>query len=87
MNDRDRLGKLIAKGRWHFILVRGVLGWGLGSAALIALWQLFSRKHGITVGVVMPFVVLPPFGIFWGAWMWRFLKRRYDKMLADVHDH
>jgi len=44
---------------------------------------LFSKKQGITIEVVMPFVVLPPIGILWGAWLWWFLKRKYDKMLAD----
>jgi hypothetical protein len=72
----------MSKGRRHFILVRGVLVWGLGTATLISAWNLIS-KGTITREVIMPFIVFPPLGILWGAWTWRFLERRYEKRSAE----
>ncbi len=82
MNKRERLARIIGKGKLHFILVRGVLRWGLVSATLVGTWEFFSKGR-TAKEVVMPFIVLPPIGILWGEWMWHWVQRRYEKALAD----
>jgi len=84
-NERERLARLIAKGKLHYIWVHGVLGWGLASATLVAAWELISKGR-ITKEVIMPFIILPLSGILWGDWMWRFIQRRYEKTVGDAQN-
>jgi hypothetical protein len=43
MNKRERLARLIAKGKLHYIWVHGVLGWGLATATMVAAWELMQH--------------------------------------------
>jgi hypothetical protein len=78
MKTNDRLTKVIARGKWRFILVRGVLCFGLLSAALVAALTLVLKPDASTSDFVRPFIFLPPAGILWGAWMWSWMKRRLE---------
>lgn len=61
----------------RFVLVRGVLIWGLGTAVLYSL--LMWLISDIDIGKRLPFalVLFPVGGLFWGAIMWWFIDRKY----------
>ena len=78
MKPNERLAKTIALGRNRFVLFRGVLGWGLLTALLFFGWSCYSEESMSTLEVVIAFIVFPLGGIFWGAFMWSFLKKQRD---------
>ena len=82
MKPNERRAKTIALGRRRYILFHGVLGWGLLTALLFTGWSFYSEESISTVDVVIPFIVFPFGGIFWGAFMWSFLKKQHDATFA-----
>jgi len=78
MKTNDRIAKVIAQGKWRFILVRGVLVFGLLSATLVGIFTLLFESNASTWDYVRPFIFLPPMGILWGAFMWSWMKRRLE---------
>ena len=66
------------RGRGRYILVSGVLGWGIWTAVL---WSfLMSRgEHGKSFLFNLAFAIVgfPLGGWAWGAWMWSSMERRY----------
>lgn len=72
-----------AKGRHHFILLFGVLFWGLSTAIMWA--ALMTAMHGPQMlPSVLPFALIgfPAGGYLWGALMWRLSERTYRKAIA-----
>ena len=86
MKNHDRLAKIMAEGKWRFILVRGVLRWGLLSAVLVATLTFITKKDVSTMDLAIPFVILPPFGILWGTFMWSVMKRRFESPVDAPHN-
>jgi hypothetical protein len=78
MKTNDQLAKVIAQGKWRFILVRGVLVFGLLSATLVGILTFLFKTDASTWDFVRPFIFFPPMGIFWGAFMWSWMKRRLE---------
>jgi len=78
--DRKRWECTRAKGRRHFILVRSVLGWGLGTAFLFTalLWVEGEPSSRLLPNLVASVVVFPLGGILWGSWMWSILEGQYQ---------
>ena len=83
MKPNDRLARIVAGGKKRFIVRYGVLGWGLPCAALFTAWTYYSETTVGVVDIVLLFIIFPVGGIAWGASMWGFLKKRYDKTMAD----
>lgn len=79
MTANDRLAKTIAMGRTRYILLFGVLGWGLLTAALFTVWIYFRMGPLNLVKLVLPFILFPIGGYFWGAFMWSTMKKRFDR--------
>lgn len=75
----QRLERTIAQGRTRFILVRGVLGWGVTTAVL---WSvLMATSEGWSPWSTLPtaLALFPIGGYFWGAFMWRsFVKKHAE---------
>jgi hypothetical protein len=72
-SDMQRMGKV------RFVLVRGVLGWGLSSAIV---WSgLMSAGGGGTVAEYLKRVILtfPIAGVIWGILMWAIYERRMKR--------
>ncbi len=84
MKPNDRLARIVAGGKKRFILRYGVLGWGMPCAVLFAAWTYYSETNVGVMDIVFLFIIFPVGGIAWGASMWRFLKKRHDKAMADV---
>lgn len=66
------------KGKLRFILMDGVLGWGMMVAILVTIINLlFDSK----VPIWANFITYPIAGIFYGWMMWTFLERKYQQHL------
>ena len=78
MKANDQIAKVVAQGKWRFILVRGMLLWGLLSATLVGIFRFLFQSDASTSDYVRPFIFLPPMGILWGAFMWSWMKRRLE---------
>ncbi|EQD40133.1 conserved hypothetical protein, membrane, partial [mine drainage metagenome] len=78
--DRAKWERVRAKGKRRFVLMRGVLMWGLGTAILSSVLleiegvQSFHLWPGLP-GVVLMFLFG---GYFWGSWMWNAMERLYQ---------
>jgi hypothetical protein len=73
-----RRRKLQAKGREHYILYNGIVGWGGSTFLLTTLWE-WHDKFGwhlpvlnpeLFLSVALGLLVWPVAGYFWGAHLW-----------------
>ncbi|MDD2708158.1 MAG: hypothetical protein PHV34_09125 [Verrucomicrobiae bacterium] len=80
----EKWRKLRGKGKWNFILIYGVLLWGIGSALLFSLiFPLGLGWIGERVSFMPVFVgsviLFPLGGITWGYFVWMFNEKAYKK--------
>lgn len=66
------------KGILHFVIVRGVLGWGVWVALTSALTAWALTPH-VQFGLLLKrsLVIFPIGGILWGLSVWFFTERKY----------
>ena len=74
-----RWARLRRKGPLRFILLRGVLGWGLVAALVYSLVMWAVAGADLRVLLPLSMVIFPIGGVLWGAAMWWFLERRYQR--------
>ena len=82
MNDRNRTARIITLGKKRFIVLYGVLGWGLLTAALFTAETFYFKGRVDGTDIVIPFILFPMGGLFWGAFVWSLAKKRYDDSLT-----
>ncbi len=82
MNSNDRLARIVSLGKRRYILLYGVLCWGLSTAALVACIAYFMAEKMSTAEMVRPFFIFPIAGVFWGMFMWSILKKKHDDKLT-----
>jgi hypothetical protein len=70
------------KGLLRFILLRGVLGWGLGCAAFLTVFHLVSESHFTAADIALPFVVFPVGGVLFGYLIWNQAEATYRAYLS-----
>lgn len=77
--DFSRWEKVRAKGALRFVLLYGVLGWGVTTAIVFTgiLWLLPGDDPARLLPLV--FTLFPLGGLAWGASMWWFLERAYRR--------
>lgn len=88
-HQRERARKVRARGRWHFIFWRGVVGWGVPTAVIFSALMAWldeggSFQVGFLTHFVLAIVLFPIGGIFWGAYMWRWLERQWARHDPDA---
>jgi hypothetical protein len=69
----DRWERIRAAGRKRFIVLWGVLGWGVCSALLFSVWIIRSEHESFWSGVgtaAVSLIVFPLGGIFFGYMTW-----------------
>ena len=77
-----RLDRTVQRGKWHFVLTRGVLGWGITSGVLCKMIESEFFHANLS-----PWYFSAPFsigtfmvaGTFWGLAMWFLMVRRYEQ--------
>jgi hypothetical protein len=81
----ERWEKARAFGRWRFIWMIGVVGWGVPTGTLVLAWRWWSDGMPPTLRtiVIMAIVVAIGGGLTFGAVMWRRAERRYQRWLAS----
>ena len=82
MNPRDaaKWESRRAKGKNHFVSRYGVLGWGLGFAAVfnaLQYWTGLSRRFFPDALIVLVLALVG--GYAWGQFMWYWMERLYSK--------
>jgi hypothetical protein len=78
--EKNNVGQMSRK---RFIMVYGVLSWGLLTAIA---WSLVTSKLNMAefLGVLpIALVVFPIGGYFFGAFMWAFTQRMRKKVASD----
>ena len=85
MTPNDRIQKIVAQGKTRFVLVRGVLFFGLSTAALVTVFGLI-RTNEVHVSDIMInlFVFCPVSGIIWGLAMWAWFKKRAAQIASET---
>jgi hypothetical protein len=84
--ERDRWERTRAGGRKHYILVYGVLGWGLLTALLFSSMPLLFGKSFDWIRAALSLVLFPIGGIWWGSMVWKYMEDRYalgEQPVAD----
>ncbi|MFD1007484.1 MULTISPECIES: hypothetical protein [Oceanisphaera] len=79
---QDKLGLTVQKGMLRFVLVIGVLGWGIPTAILFSIIQHFTGTPQTINIVALSLVLFSVGGLFWGATMWWFVKSQYKKVTS-----
>jgi len=82
-SKKEKLNKLVAKGIWHYVLVYGVLLWGVTTAILFSIfWHFFGLSS--FGSVILPSLIQFPLGgVIFGLLMWYIMKWQYKKSLND----
>lgn len=74
--SQKKLNSIVDKGFWHYVLVYGVVSWGLSTAILYSLFQHFFGTPQTLASFAMALLVFAVGGLGWGAVMWRMLVRQ-----------
>ena len=77
-----RLQKLITKGKWHFVIVYGVLGWGISTALLFTLIKTYISSTPFIEQISTSLVVYPAFGLVFGLVMWMKVNNQHNKLVS-----
>ncbi len=82
-NQQQKLQSTFLKGKWHFIIVHGVIGWGLLTAILFSIVNYLTNDTQFLEGMDNYFIIFPIGGIAWGYAMWLRLYNQYHKIGDD----
>jgi len=82
-NQIQKLHSLISKGKWNFILFRGVIAWGLMTSVLFTLIQYFLNDRQYPSHMWSYFIVFPIGGFAWGHFMWIYFNNKYQSLDSD----
>ena len=77
------------RGMLHFVLTRGVLGWGCTSAVLWAVVTqlreyVFSHYLEFALLLFIGLIVIVPAGFLWVALMWTLVEKKYLKECVNL---
>ncbi len=78
---KERLNNIITKGKWHYILVHGVLLWGVSTAILFSIIWHFIGLSGFNTIILPSLLLFPLGGVLWGLIMWFIIKREHSNTL------
>lgn len=84
LSELEKLNKVVASGKWPFVLKQGVVGWGLTTAVLFSAIMAFFNGASFFEGLPSALVTFGIGGIFWGLFMWYFLNRRIKHLERQV---
>lgn len=68
-----------ARGKTHFVLVRGMLQWGIASAFLWAAGMAWLQGKDFATLLTVALVIFPIGGILWGVAVWNLMERKRQK--------
>lgn len=84
--DKKYWEKIRGKGKKHFILYRGMIGWGITTGILFSIINtiMIEGIKGVTIGdiigkLIISIIAFPIGGYFWGLWVWNIQEKKYKK--------
>jgi hypothetical protein len=86
MNKRraEKWAVIRAKGRGRYILVNGVLLWGILTGVL---WSIIMSAlqgwHSLSFFLPTALIIFPVCGYFFGAWTWKKTEGEYQKSISQ----
>lgn len=83
VNQKQKLKNLISKSRWNFILVRGVITWGVMTAILFTAIQYYQAGGQFPERTWLYFITFPLGGLAWGHFMWLYFNNKYQSLGSD----
>ena len=64
------------RGMWRFILVNGIIGWGLTTAVLgLFIMSFVTPGFNTKTNISQALIIFPLGGILWGWLVWRHLEK------------
>ena len=83
--NMDKWAKTREKGKQRFVLVNGVLGWGVSTAILWALLMEFlDPLENIWVRPTIALIIFPIAGIAFGHLTWNKSEKTYEKHVSNT---
>lgn len=82
----ERLERQLSKGKFHFILMWGVIFWGIPVAIATKLGIHFLGGQLFFSGLASWLIWLATwsiFGIFYGMWLWSVQNKKYKKAKSE----
>lgn len=73
----DRWAKTSARGPWAYILISGVLGWGVPTGIVFAIFMSFSQDRSFLGELKFSLPMFMVGGIFSGTLMWALTESDY----------
>jgi|TARA_B110000211_G_C13811680_1_gene435191 hypothetical protein len=65
--------------KFRFILLRGVLGWGIPTAIIFQLIMHLTGDRNFFDGLISSLIIFPISGIFFGYFLWKAKSRKLLK--------
>lgn len=86
-NRFERWERTRAKGKWSFVLIYGVIYWGLGTAlAFSVIFPLVVPNVSFMSVLPWSIIMFPLGGAVWAVIMWALSERTYQKYKASEKD-
>ena len=84
----ERWEEVRAFGRWRFIWIRGVAGWGVPVGILMLAWRWWDTgtRPALSSILITVVVITIAGGIAFGAIIWRRAERNYQRWVASQTD-
>lgn len=80
----EKLEKTLEKGKLKFVVLHGVLGWGVTTAILFSVFQHLMGSSQTVSSIAVSLVAFPIGGMLWGIWMWHVLQKQYKKLQSKA---
>ena len=78
--NMEKWAKTREKGKQRFVLVNGVLGWGITTAILWSvLMEFIEPSENIWIRPIIALIVFPIAGVVFGHLMWDKSEKAYEK--------
>ena len=83
--NMEKWAKTREKGKQRFVLVNGVLGWGVPTAILWAiLMEFIESSENIWVRPTIALIIFPIAGIAFGHLTWNKSEKAYEKATSNT---
>lgn len=87
MADPDKQAKRLARleraragGMWRYVILAGVVGWGVTVAILFSLFVGGWTWDGFLSELKTAIVIFPIAGVLFGFFMWNLVNREWQKL-------
>jgi len=80
--DKEKLGRILAKGKWRYVLLYGVVLWGITTAILFRVLMIYWKgnegpfwEQFFSAETVLALIIFPVTGIGFGLVLWKGLQK------------